>query len=80
MDQAEMAYISLTDSALRITTFRNADLYQASMRKSDMSFSTLRGADMTGADLKDVQFTKDEELNEAQSLKGATMPGGSIHP
>jgi uncharacterized protein YjbI with pentapeptide repeats len=44
------------------------------MCKADLSGANLSGADLSGA--KDVT---DEQLLQARSLKGATMPDGSIY-
>ncbi len=47
-----------------------------------MTFLTnadLRGAHLTNANLKGTQVTN-EQLAQAFSLQGATMPDGSIHP
>jgi uncharacterized protein YjbI with pentapeptide repeats len=39
----------------------------------------LCGANLSGADLTDAKVTP-EQLDKAKSLKGATMPDGSIRP
>jgi len=47
-----------------------ADLYRA----------TLYRADLSGANLKDATNIPPEQMKQAKSLKGATMPDGSIRP
>ena len=40
----------------------------------------LTGADLSGADLRNVKDLTVGQLDQAYSLKGATMPDGSKHP
>ena len=56
--------VSLKDADLANINFSQANLY-----KADLS-----GANLTGA------IVTEEQLAKAKSLKGATMPDGSIHP
>ena len=56
------------------------DLSGADLRKADLRESCLAHADLSGADLKDAIGVTKEQLEKAKSLKGATMPDGSIHP
>ena len=51
-----------------------ADLSNADLRNADLS-----NADLKGANLKDARVIE-EQLKEAKSLHGATMPDGSKHP
>jgi uncharacterized protein YjbI with pentapeptide repeats len=46
---------------------------------SDATYADLRDADLSYANLKGAIIT-DEQLASVKSLKGATMPHGSIHP
>jgi uncharacterized protein YjbI with pentapeptide repeats len=61
-----------------------ADLQGADLRKADLSKAIMYGTDLTGADLSGAVLVgtqvKPEQLEKAKSLKGATMPDGSIHP
>lgn len=64
---------------------RNIDLSGDSLRLTNLSGAILRGAELNGANLayanlKDVKGVTNEELErQANSLKSATMPDGSIH-
>jgi hypothetical protein len=53
-------------------------LQEADLRGVDLTEADLTEADLTGANLKGATVT-DEQLLAAKSLKGATMPDGSIH-
>jgi uncharacterized protein YjbI with pentapeptide repeats len=57
----------------------NANLSGARIYGADLRYANLRGADLTGADLTGALITE-KQLDQAKSLKGATMPDGSIHP
>jgi len=77
----------------RVTDLSEADLSKANLSGADLSEAnltgvTLRGAilrdttlldaDLSGADLGGATIAP-EELDKAKSLKGATMPDGTIH-
>jgi uncharacterized protein YjbI with pentapeptide repeats len=47
---------------------------------ADLSGADLSGANLTEANLKGATGTTTEQLEKAKSLKGTTMPDGSIHP
>ena len=51
----------------------------ADLSGADLSGADLSGADLSSADLSGARVTN-EQLQQAKSLKGATMPDGSIHP
>ena len=57
----------------------NADLRNADLSNADLSNADLKGANLYRANLKDARVIE-EQLKEAKSLVGATMPDGSIHP
>ncbi len=58
-----------------------ADLSRTYLSKANLSGTNLDGADLIGAVLKGSFGITIEELEKvAKSLKGATMPDGSIHP
>jgi len=61
-----------------------ANLSGADLTGADLSRAFLYGANLTGADLswaklRDAKITQ-EQWEKAKSLKGTTMPDGSIHP
>ncbi len=49
------------------------------LSKADLSGANLSGANLRGANLSGAIGTTPEQLIKAKSLKGATMPDGSIH-
>jgi uncharacterized protein YjbI with pentapeptide repeats len=53
-----------------------ADLRRCNLRSAKLSYADLNGANLSGADLSGVLDVTYEELEEAKSLKGATMPNG----
>jgi len=58
-----------------------ADLSFANLRKADLSFANLIGADLSDAvlgraHLSNARGVTEEQLTEAKSLQGATMPNG----
>jgi uncharacterized protein YjbI with pentapeptide repeats len=48
-----------------------ADLSNADLREAD-----LREADLSGANLRHAQVWTEDQLSEARTLEGATMPNG----
>lgn len=57
----------------------NADLSSADLRGANLTRTNLTGTDLADANLLGAEVTS-EQLAKAKSLKGATMPDGSIHP
>jgi len=86
------AYLSSSDlsGALLIiakiseTFLHEANLSGADLTGADLSRSYLFGANLAGANLSwaNLRYAKimKEQLEKAESLKGATMPDGSINP
>jgi uncharacterized protein YjbI with pentapeptide repeats len=54
-----------------------ADLYGADLFDADLRRANLRHANLVGADLEGAQVT-DEQLADAESLEGATLPDGTV--
>ncbi len=76
-----MSSAFLTRVDLREADLSEADLGNANLGGADLSNANLTGVDLTGANLKSVTGISIERLEKkAKSLKGATMPDGSIHP
>ena len=85
---ADMSYLDLSRLNLR-----GADLSQANLRRSDLSHTDLRQANLEDAnlartilyetDLREARLSGAQvtllQLSQAKSLRGATMPDGSIH-
>jgi hypothetical protein len=59
------------ETNLRGANLREARLYETILRGADLS-----GADLSGADLSGVKTVLVNQLEEAKSLEGATMPNG----
>ncbi len=65
---------------LSSTNLAEADLSRAYLHNTDLSGANLGGANLRDADMKDAKNITIEELEkQTKSLKGATMPDGSIH-
>ncbi len=72
---AKLNGVNLTEANLSQTRLSGADLSRA-----NLSGAKLNGANLSEADLTDASGISPEELkNQAESLKGATMPNGSKH-
>lgn len=69
LSQGVLFHANLNGANMRETDLRETDLLGADLTNANLSFANLCGANVT-----------QEELNKAKSLKGATMPDGSIHP
>ena len=52
----------------------------AGLGHADLGGANLKGADLSGANLSDAKGITKEQLAQAESLEGATMPNGSQHP
>jgi uncharacterized protein YjbI with pentapeptide repeats len=70
-DDADLTYVMLGEASLRGAYMRGADLSNAVLFNTDLS-----DADLTWADLSDAKGTNKEQLEQAKSLEGATMPNG----
>jgi hypothetical protein len=83
LTDADLRYVTLSNAALNGAHLMNADLQrkeELKLSSADLSGADLKDADLTGADLRGVKGVNKEKLEaQAKSLKGATMPDGSIH-
>ncbi len=70
---------NLSQAILRKANLSQAQLWEANLTGADLSLADLSDADFRDANLFKANVT-DEQLKQAKSLKGATMPNGSIHP
>jgi uncharacterized protein YjbI with pentapeptide repeats len=75
---ADLEGIHLEGANLTETDLYGANLYGANLEGANLEGANLLGAYLYGADLKDTIVTP-EQLAQARSLTGATMPDGSIH-
>jgi uncharacterized protein YjbI with pentapeptide repeats len=61
-----------------------ATLFRARLSNANLNGATLNSANLNGVDLSDADLMgaaiSEEQLKQPKTLKGATMPDGSIHP
>jgi len=76
---AKMTDANLSDANLYEADLSNALLTGAKLHNVDLSTTNLCGADFSSADLRGAILTS-EQLKQAKSLQGASMPDGSKHP
>ena len=87
---AKLLRADLSRAALHGANFSGANLYGADLSRArlisgvhfsgvDPTEANLSGVDLSEANLSDAIVTE-EQLEKAESLKGATMPDGSKHP
>ena len=74
---ANLNDVTLDSANLSGTTLFEANLNMAFLSGANLSGANLSKADLDGADLTDAKDYTDEQLREAGSLKGATMPDGT---
>jgi uncharacterized protein YjbI with pentapeptide repeats len=82
---ANLSAANLSAANLNLANLSGADLREAYLSNAflsevDLSGADLRGANLSGADLSEAKGTTKEQLEQAKSLEGATMPDGSKHP
>jgi uncharacterized protein YjbI with pentapeptide repeats len=73
LSDADLIFAALSDADLRNADLRNADLRGANLSDANLSDAYLGGANLEGV------YVTDEQLDQAISLEGATMPDGSKH-
>jgi uncharacterized protein YjbI with pentapeptide repeats len=72
---ADLSEAELGSADLSVSLLAHADLGGADLRGANLNGADLRDADLLGADLSTAQVTQ-EQLDQAGSLEGATMPDG----
>ncbi len=84
LSRADLRGAYLFQAKLNMASLNDADLRDADLSYADLSYASLIGADLSGADLRQADLTRAkvtiEQLDQAKSLEGANMPGGSRHP
>lgn len=78
LKNAFMPRANLQDVYMEEADLQNAVLKGANLQGADLTAANLLGADLTGANLKSAKLS-DGRLASVESLKGATMPDGTIH-
>lgn len=77
---ADLAFANLSGAGLHQAHLLGAHLSNVNLCGADLKEANLSDANLSGANLKDAKNITTEELEkQAKSLKGATMPDGSIH-
>lgn len=80
LSDANLIETDLSGAVLSGAVLRRAVLNDADLRETYLNGIDLHGADLSGAVLRDARGVTAEQLEEqAPTLQGATMPGGSIH-
>jgi uncharacterized protein YjbI with pentapeptide repeats len=78
LNGADLCFADLSGANLGRAVLNNALLRGAVLNKANLSEARLLGADLHKADLSEANLSKavvtDEQLNQAQTLEGATMP------
>jgi uncharacterized protein YjbI with pentapeptide repeats len=76
--QASLYHAKLQNATLTSASFRKANLRSANLSGAKINAAALNGADLSKANLSGVRRWTKEQLAEAKSLKGATMPDGQV--
>jgi uncharacterized protein YjbI with pentapeptide repeats len=84
LNEAILYRALLTNAILELADLRGANMCEADLINCDLSNADLTEADLSGAiligaNLRGAIGTTLEQLKQAKSLQGATMPDGSIH-
>jgi len=88
LDRANLTRANLSDADLTGAGISRADLIDAYLTRANLTGAILDGANLTGAILSDANLSRanltkakvtHEQLIQAKTLKGATMPDGTIH-
>jgi uncharacterized protein YjbI with pentapeptide repeats len=86
LEGAELASAELRGADMTVASLDKADLYNADLRDANLFAVNLEGAYLRDADLRGANLNlvklkgaygwTEDQLNEAENLKGATMPNG----
>jgi uncharacterized protein YjbI with pentapeptide repeats len=76
---ADLSGTDLLNANLSEVPLNEADLSGADLVSANLVSADLSGADLSGADLSGARGVTPAQLEEAETLKGATLPDGSIH-
>jgi hypothetical protein len=77
---ADLRDADLNGANLREANLHWADLISANLSRAYLGSADLSLADLSGADLRNVKELTVRQLEQAYSLEGATVPGGSKRP
>jgi uncharacterized protein YjbI with pentapeptide repeats len=83
LEAADLRKADLSGAILRFARLSDADLSEARLNRADLHEADLRGVNLRGADLSDADLSETrvtlEQLAQARSLEGTTMPDGTVH-
>ena len=79
LSNANLSKSTIGESHFSGAHLSGADMSGAFLQSDDFTDADLSGADLSGADLTFARVTSDQ-LAQAKSLAGATMPSGTQHP
>ncbi len=79
LQNVDLSGSNLSDANLEFANLSDANLRGANLEDADLSYTNLSDADLRGANLRTVYVTP-EQLTYAKSLRGATLPDGSMYP
>jgi hypothetical protein len=82
LNSTMLQFANLTGADLRETYMNAANLRGANLSGVDLSKTYLTGANLSEANLSGATITQEklETISRMGSLKGATMPDGTLHP
>jgi uncharacterized protein YjbI with pentapeptide repeats len=78
LSEADLSGANLTKANLNGVNLRETSLSGADLSSADLTGANLRDADLSGANLLGARVSPDQ-LAQAKSLQGATLPDGSLH-
>jgi uncharacterized protein YjbI with pentapeptide repeats len=88
LSEATLFWVNLARADLRGADLRGARLHEADLEGANLEWANLEWADLKGASLSEANLewanlsganVTDEQLAQAKSLKGATIPDGTKH-
>ena len=80
LNSANLMEVHMRGAYLNKANLGGANLIKADLRNTNLIEAELGGAILDGANLSRAIGTTPEQLEKAESLKGAIMPDGSTHP
>jgi uncharacterized protein YjbI with pentapeptide repeats len=80
LSRANLEWAKLQGANLEGANLERADLTYARLEGANLSDADLSRANLEGANLRRAKGTTNNQLEQARSLKDATMPDGSKHP
>jgi uncharacterized protein YjbI with pentapeptide repeats len=76
MPNADLSDANLSNADLSYANLKNVNLSGTRVSDADLSNTNLRNANLRNANLRNAKRVSEEQLRQASSLEGATMPGG----